>query len=199
MYGPTIFHLSHLFNLFCRERAPNSTWKMAAGITLSPYCVISVMRHVLVWRHGSDGHGGLCIENMEKWTECVCVKMETWWDGKEVNNELHLQLHCIYTNDNVQPSEPSSVLVPFPVYEQHMLSPSQPLLSFQWDVSLTGWEHSAANPESHVCACVGSPSVYMILSLTFSTCFVLSGKCFVNGMKQSFTLSGTPYIYTNGR
>jgi len=26
--------------------------------------------------------------------------METWWDGKEVNNELHLQLHCIYTNDN---------------------------------------------------------------------------------------------------
>jgi hypothetical protein len=46
-------------------------------------------------------HGGLCNENAEKWTECVCVKMETWWDDKEVTNELHLQLHCIYTNDNV--------------------------------------------------------------------------------------------------
>ena len=29
-------------------------------------------------------HGGLCNKNAEKWTECVCVKMETWWDGKEV-------------------------------------------------------------------------------------------------------------------
>jgi hypothetical protein len=34
--------------------------------------------------------------------------METWWDGKEVNNELHLQLHCICTNDNVKPIELSS-------------------------------------------------------------------------------------------
>jgi len=33
----------------------------------------------------------------------MCVEMETWWDGKEVNNELHLQLHCIYTNDNENP------------------------------------------------------------------------------------------------
>jgi hypothetical protein len=33
----------------------------------------------------------------------VCVKMENWWDGKEVTNEFHLQLHCIYTNDNVKP------------------------------------------------------------------------------------------------
>ena len=23
-------------------------------------------------------HGGFCNENAEKWTECVCVKMETW-------------------------------------------------------------------------------------------------------------------------
>jgi hypothetical protein len=45
----------------------------------------------------------VCNENAEKWTECVCVKMETWWDGKEVTNEFHLQLHCIYTNDNVKP------------------------------------------------------------------------------------------------
>jgi hypothetical protein len=50
-------------------------------------------------------HGGLCNKNAEKWTECVCVcvKVEIWWDGKEVTNELHLQLHCIYTNDNVKP------------------------------------------------------------------------------------------------
>jgi len=48
-------------------------------------------------------HGGLFNEDTEKWTECVCVKMETWWDGKEVTNELHLQLHCIYTNYNVKP------------------------------------------------------------------------------------------------
>jgi hypothetical protein len=33
----------------------------------------------------------------------VCVEMGTWWDGKEVDNELHLQLHCIYINDNVKP------------------------------------------------------------------------------------------------
>ena len=106
--------------------------------------------------------------------------METWWDGKEVTNELHLQLHCIYTNDNVKPIEPSSVLLPFPVYGQYMLSPSQPFLSFQRGVSLTGWQHSSANPESHVCVCVGSPCVY-IHSSTFSTFFVLSGKYFVNG------------------
>jgi hypothetical protein len=49
-----------------------------------------------------DIHGGLCNENTEKWTECVCVKTETWWDRKEVTNELHLQLHCICTNDNVK-------------------------------------------------------------------------------------------------
>jgi hypothetical protein len=93
MYGPTIFNLSHLFDLFCRKRVPTNTQKVADGGTLPRYCVISVMRRVLVWRHGRDVHGGLCNENAEKWTECVCVKMETWWDGKEVTNELHLQLH----------------------------------------------------------------------------------------------------------
>jgi hypothetical protein len=117
-------------------------------------------------------HGGLCNENAEKWTEFMCVKMETWWDGKEATNEMHLQLHCIYANDNVKPILPSSVLLPFPVYGQHILNLSRR--------SLTGWQHSAANPESHVCVCVGSPCVY-IPSSTFSACFVLSGKCFVNG------------------
>ena len=33
-----------------------------------------------------------------------------------------------------------------------------------------------------MCVCVGSPSVYMKPSSTFSTCFVLSRKCFANGM-----------------
>jgi hypothetical protein len=28
------------------------------------------------------------------------VKMETWWDGMEVTNELNLRLHCSCTNDN---------------------------------------------------------------------------------------------------
>jgi hypothetical protein len=83
----------------------------------------------------------------------VCAKMETLWDGKEVTNELHLQLHCIYTNVNEKPIQLSSVLLPFPVYGQHIFSPSQPFPSFQRDVSLTGWQHSAANPESHVCVC----------------------------------------------
>jgi len=31
-------------------------------------------------------------KNAVKWTECMCVKMETWWDRKQVNKELQLQL-----------------------------------------------------------------------------------------------------------
>jgi hypothetical protein len=31
MYGPTIFQLSHLFDLFCQERVPICVRKMAAG------------------------------------------------------------------------------------------------------------------------------------------------------------------------
>ena len=75
-----------------------SRWLPAAhcpATALYPWCGVS-------WCDVTDG-GGLCNENTEKWTECVCVKMETWRDGKEVTNELHLQLHCIYTNDNVKP------------------------------------------------------------------------------------------------
>jgi hypothetical protein len=113
--------------------------------------------------------------------ECMCVKMETWWDGKKVNNESHLQLHCICTNDNVKPIEPLSVLLPYAVKRQHILLPYEPFPSFQRYVSLTGWQHSAANHERRVSVCVGSPSVYMIPSSTFSTCFVLSGRCFTNG------------------
>ena len=48
MYGPTIFHLSHLFGLFCRERVPIPPQQMAAGATLTRRCVISVMPRVLV-------------------------------------------------------------------------------------------------------------------------------------------------------
>ena len=34
MYGPTIFHLSHLFDLFCRERVQIPAQWMAAGATV---------------------------------------------------------------------------------------------------------------------------------------------------------------------
>jgi hypothetical protein len=53
----------------------------------------------------------------------MCVEMETWWDGKEVNNELHLKLHCIYTNDNEKPIYLSSALLLYAVYEQHIFHP----------------------------------------------------------------------------
>jgi hypothetical protein len=99
------------------------------------------------------------------WTECMCVKMETWWDGKEVNNELNLQLHCICTNDNVKLIEPSSVLLPYTVYGQHLLSPNQPFPSFHRYVSLTGWQHSAANPESCVCLCRKPQCLYTFFDL----------------------------------
>ena len=39
-----------------------------------------------------------------------------------------------------------------------------------------------------VCVCVGGPSVYMKPSSTFSTCFVLSGKCFANGMTTLWSM-----------
>jgi len=40
---------------------------------------------------------------------------------------------------------------------------------------------------SHVCVCVGSPCVY-IPSSTSSSCFVLSGKCFANGMTTLWSM-----------
>jgi len=43
------------------------------------------------------------------------------------------------------------------------------------------------NPESHVCVCVESPCVY-IPSSTSSPCFVLSGKCFANGMTTLWSM-----------
>jgi hypothetical protein len=136
------------------------------------------------WCDVRDG-GGLCNENTEKWMECACVKIETWWDGKEVTNELHLQLHCIYTNDNIKPIEPSFVLL-FPVYGEHISSPSQTFPLFQWDVLLTGWQHSAAKPDSHMCVCVRSPCFYITSST--SSCFAVSGKCFAYGMTTLWSM-----------
>jgi hypothetical protein len=89
--------------------------------------------------------------------------METWWDGKEVNNELQLQLHCIFTNDNVKPIDPSSVLLPYAVCGQHILSPYEPFPSFQRYVSLTRWQHSSVNPESHVCVSEGPVFIWYLL------------------------------------
>jgi len=53
-----------------------------------------------------------------------------------------------------------SNLRPFPVYGQHIPSHSQLFPWFQRDVSLTGWQHSAANPESRVCVCVSEAPVF---------------------------------------
>jgi hypothetical protein len=44
------------FDLFCLERVPIPAQLIAAGSTLPRYCVMSVMRCVLVWRHGRDVH-----------------------------------------------------------------------------------------------------------------------------------------------
>jgi len=41
MYGPTIFQLSHVFDLFCRERVPIRARKMAAGARVPRYYVIA--------------------------------------------------------------------------------------------------------------------------------------------------------------
>ena len=84
----------------------------------------------------------------------MCVEMETWRDGKEMNNELHLQLHCIYTNDNEKAIYLSSVLLPFPVYGQHIFStfstfPVVPAWCFA-----NGMTTQCCQPwESRVCVC----------------------------------------------
>jgi hypothetical protein len=41
MYAPTIFQLSHIFDLFCRERVPIRARQMAARARVPRYCVIS--------------------------------------------------------------------------------------------------------------------------------------------------------------
>ena len=41
MYGPTIFQLSHLFDVFCQKRVPICTRKMAASARVPRHCVIS--------------------------------------------------------------------------------------------------------------------------------------------------------------
>jgi hypothetical protein len=58
---------------------------------LAPHCLATALSPCCgaIW---CDVMGGdeLCYESTEKWMACVCMKMVTWWDGKEVNNELHL-------------------------------------------------------------------------------------------------------------
>jgi len=47
----------------------------------APHCTAAVL---YPWRsvcRCDVTHGGLCNEKAEKGMECVCVKMETWWDG----------------------------------------------------------------------------------------------------------------------
>jgi len=45
---PQYFNFPHIFDLFCRVRVPIRAQQMAAGATLPRYCVLSVMRLVLV-------------------------------------------------------------------------------------------------------------------------------------------------------
>jgi len=156
---------------------------MAADATLPRYCFISVMWRVLVWRHGRRW--------VVQWKRGEVNAMRVCENGnlmrrEGVTNELHLKFYCIYTKDNVNLSNlrPSFFRS---LSKGNTFSPSQPFPSFQRDVSLTGWQHSAANPESHVCVCEGNPCVY-ISSSTFSTCFVLSGKCFANGMTTLWSM-----------
>jgi hypothetical protein len=112
------------------------------------------------------------------------VKMETWWDGKEVNNELHLQLHCICTNDNVKPIKtfvrPPSVRS-LETAHSFALSTFRVLPAIRFANAMT--TQCCQTWESRVCVCVGNPSVYMIPSSNFSSYFVLSGRCSANGMK----------------
>jgi len=47
----------------------------------APHCTATVL---YLWRGAcwcDVTHGGLCNEKAEKWMECMCVKMETWWEG----------------------------------------------------------------------------------------------------------------------
>jgi len=142
-----------------RRRFIHTGWRPSPRYTataLYPWCDAC-------WRDVT--HGGLCNENAEKWTECVCVKMETWWDGMEMTNELNLQLHCsykmiTYNLSNLRPSFFRSLST-----DNTFFSSSQPFPSFQRDVWLTGWQHSAANPDSHVCVCVGIPCLYTFVDL----------------------------------
>ena len=100
MYGPTIFQLSRLFDVFCQERVPILARKMAACARVHRYCVISRFGVTSrTWR-------ALCLMHRKRGEVSgmhVCVEMETWWDGKEVNNELYLQLHFVCTDDNEKP------------------------------------------------------------------------------------------------
>ena len=41
MYGPTIFQLSHIFDIFCLEQVPIRGRKMAAGARVLRHCVIA--------------------------------------------------------------------------------------------------------------------------------------------------------------
>jgi hypothetical protein len=56
---------------------------------LAPHCPATALYpwYDACWCDVMDG-GWLCNEITGKWMECTCVKMETWWDGKELTNEF---------------------------------------------------------------------------------------------------------------
>jgi hypothetical protein len=98
--------LFYHFDPVHRERVQNPGHNMAAGARHFRHSVISVILvSVCVtsrkWRCSgrysrvltvSVVHYGQCIKHAVKWTECICVKMETLWDRMQVNKALKLQL-----------------------------------------------------------------------------------------------------------
>jgi hypothetical protein len=78
------------FRPFCGKRGATNTHKVAAGAPLPRCCVISVMRHMMVWRHGRDVRGGLCIENAEQ-ERNACV----WkWKPDETGRKWLMNCTC---------------------------------------------------------------------------------------------------------
>jgi len=110
--------------------------------------------------------------------------METWWDGRKWL--MNWTCNCIafiqmitYNLSNLRLSSFRSLSRD----NTFFTFPTFPVV--QRNFSLTGWQHSAANPDNYVC--VGSSCVY-IPSSTSSPCFVLSGKCFANGMTTLWSM-----------
>jgi hypothetical protein len=109
--------------------------------------------------------------------------METWWDRKEVNNELQLQSYIQSLNGfsfvslrlyiiQIHISEPIG---------QHMTSPPPPhfvtFSAFQQHISLAEWLHRHASQHSDTHVFIANTHVHMRPpSVRFSTYFILSAR-----------------------
>jgi len=102
--GPQYFTFPTFSTYFVGSecRFMRNSWLPAPHYPTTRYCVISVMRHVLVWHHTR------CVV---QWKCGEVNRMRVCENGNLMRREgsdleLHLQLHCIYTNDNVKPILP---------------------------------------------------------------------------------------------